>query len=173
MRTTRLPFLVCLLTCIGILGSLRAESPASPLHLSLTEANYNRDRGRLVLTVRVQTTDLEAILSERAQRKITAADPAELAPLALAYVREKLRLTSAAGETLRLEWAGHDLTEKQLFLFFEAPLTGGLTGTRIANTLLLERFPDQINSIELRDGAVKKTLVFSRDTTELTISAKP
>lgn len=175
MRITRVPLLACLVifSSIGaVTTGLRAESPAA-LHLSLTEATHNRERGRLLLTVRVQTADLEAALSERAHHKITAAEPGELAPLALEYVREKFRLTSPRGETLRLEWAGHDATDKQLFLFFEAPLNTSLQGLRIANTLLLERLPDQINSVELHDGALKQTLVFSHETTELTVSAKP
>lgn len=172
MRTAKSPLLACLFVLASMLNPLRAESPA-PLHLSLTEATYNRERGRLLLTVRVQTADLESVLSERAKQKIAAAKPDELAPLALEYVREKLRLTSPRGEVLRLEWAGHDVADKQLFLFFEAPLNSSLQGLRIANTLFLERLPDQINSVELRDGVIKQTLVFSRETTELTVSAKP
>jgi hypothetical protein len=172
MRTAKLPFLTCLIVLASVFNALRAESPA-PLHLSLTEANHNRERGRLLLTVRVQTADLEAVLSERAKHKVTAAEPGELAPLALEYVREKLRLTSPKGEALRLEWAGHDVADKQLFLFFEAPLNSSLQGLRIANTLLLEHLPDQINSVELHEGAIKQTLVFSRETTELTVNAKP
>jgi len=172
MRTVRNTLLACLFIFASAFTSLRAVSPA-PLHLSLTEATHNRERGRLLLTVRVQTADLEAVLSERAKHKITAAEPGELAPLALEYVRENLRLTSPKGEAVRLEWAGHDVADKQLFLFFEAPLNSSLQGLRIANTLLLERLPDQINSVELREGAIKQTLVFSRETTELTVSAKP
>jgi len=172
MRIARLPLLACFLILACVLTPLRSE-PQAPLHLSLTEATLNRERGRLQLTVRVQTADLEAVLSERAKHKISASEPGELATLALEYVREQLRLTSPRGETLRLEWAGHDVAEKQLFLFFETPLNGSLQGLRIANTLLLERLPDQINSVDLRDGAVKQTLVFSREITELTVSAKP
>jgi hypothetical protein len=150
----------------------RAETPApaKPLHFSLTEAIYDREHGRLRLNVRVQTADLEAVLSERAHHKISAADPGVLAPLALEYVREKLRLKSARGEPLRLEWAGLDMTDTQLFLFFETSLIGSIQGTRVADTLLLERCPDQINSVEVRDGALKKTLVFGSDTGELAIS---
>ncbi|MFT3782950.1 MAG: hypothetical protein QM790_13160 [Nibricoccus sp.] len=150
----------------------RAEQP-KPLHFSLTEATYNRERGRLLVTVRVQTADLEAALSDRAQKKITVGEPGELAPLALEYVREKLLVTSARGEHLRLEWAGHDVTTTQLFLFFEAPLTGSVIGVRLSNSLLVERFPDQVNSVEISDGALKQTLVFSREKNESVVTAKP
>jgi hypothetical protein len=171
-RSPRLVVIFCVLTGM-LLGTFRGSAATSPLHLSLTEANYDRARGRLALTVRVQTTDLEAALSDRAHRKISVADPGEFAPLAFDYVRETLHLKSPRGEALRLEWAGLDVTNTQVFLFFETPLTGGLQGTRISNTLLQERFTDQINSVELHDGALKQTLVFAHDTGEVAVNAKP
>lgn len=166
-------FLLVGLMLLGLATSLRATAEKSPLHLSLTEASYDRAKGRLLLTVRVQKADLEAALSERAQRKITAADPGELAPPALEYVRETLRLKNPRGEALRLEWAGLDITDKQVFLFFEAPLIGGIQDLRITHTLLQERFADQINSFDIRDGVLRQTLVFAHGTSEATVQAKP
>lgn len=143
--------------------TLPAGPDAKVLHYSLTEATPNFDRSRLLVTVRVQTTDFETVLSERAKKKVSVSDLSELAPLALGYVREKLSLSNAHGEELRLEWAGQDVTDSQLFLFFEAPLKGGLRGAHIRNSLFVESLPDQINSVEVHDGLLKKTLVFSRD----------
>ena len=177
MYFLRLSFLKSLLLAVFVsvgVGTIQAEpaAPAKALHYSLTEATCNRERNRLILTVRVQTADLETLLSERAQKKISTADMSELAPLALEYVREHLIFRSPEGETLKLEWAGSDVTDAQLFLFFEAPSHHGLLGAKITNTLFLEKLPDQINALELRDGAVKKTLVFSRDHSELVIDTK-
>jgi hypothetical protein len=121
----------------------------------------------------VQKADFEAALSERTQRKIAVSDPAELAPAALDYVREKLHLKSTKGELLRLDWAGLDLTETQIFLFFEAPMIGSLQDLRISHTLLQERYADQINSLEIHDGALKQTIVFARDTGEATVRLAP
>jgi len=163
----------CALTSLLLLGALRASAATAPLHLSLTEATYDHARGRIMFTVRLQSADLEAALSERAHRKISAADPGELAPLALDYVRETLSLKSPSGEPLRLEWAGLDVTSTQIFLFFEASLTGNLQDVRLSNTLLQERFADQINSVEIHDGALKQTIVFVHDTGEVRVNAKP
>ncbi len=161
----------------SVLKVLSAEiieaSKSVSLHLSLTEATLDRAKGRISLTVRVQTADFEAALSERAHRKITAADAGEFAPLALEYVRETLRLKTSRGEPVRLEWAGLDLTSTQVFLFFEAPLIGGLKGVRVTNTLLQERIADQINSVELHDGALKQTIVFAHGTGEVAVDLKP
>jgi hypothetical protein len=178
----RLPFLQSVLSRFLLVGliiaglttaSLRAAAEKSPLHLSLTEANYDRTKGRLLLTVRVQKADFEAALSARTQRKLSAADPGELAPAALDYVRETLHLKSPKGEALRLEWAGLDITETQIFLFFEAALIGSAQDLRVTHTLLQERFTDQINSFEIHDGALKQTLVFARDTGEAKVQLKP
>ncbi len=156
-----------------LLFSSHATAADNVLHLSLTEADYDRSQGRIHLRVRLQTDALEAVLSERTQHKISIADLGELSPAALAYLREKLQFQSAKDQPLRLEWAGIDVTEKHIFLFFEAPLNGNIQGLRITNTILLERFPDQINSVELHDGALKQTLVFAHDTRQLTVRAAP
>jgi hypothetical protein len=168
-----LRFLLVSLLLASLSVVVRAAPEKSPLHLSLTEANYDRAKGRLLLTVRVQKADFEAALSERTHRKITAADPGELAPAALDYVREKLHLKSTKGELLRLDWAGLDITETQIFLFFEAPLIGSLQDVRISHTLLQERFADQINSLEIHDGALKQTIVFAHDTGEAAVRLAP
>jgi len=164
--------LFCILSGM-LLGALPVGAVTNPLHLSLTEANYDHTRSRLALTIRVQATDLEAALSAFAHRTISVADPGEFAPLALDYVREELQLKSAHGEPLRLEWAGFDVTSTQVFLFFETTLLGSPQGTRISNKLLHERFDDQINSVELHDGALKQTIVFAHDTGEVAVNAKP
>ena len=166
-------FLLVGLLITSLSALVHAAPEKSPLHLSLTEANYDRAKGRLLLTVRVQKADFEAALSERTQRKITAADPGELAPAALDYVREKLHLKSTKGGLLRLDWAGLDLTETQIFLFFEAPLIGSIQDLHISHTLLQERYADQINSLEIHDGALKQTIVFARDTGEATVRLAP
>jgi hypothetical protein len=38
--------------------------------------------------------------------------------------------------------------------------------------MLREHFADQINSVELRDGVLKQTLVFAHDTGEMMVNAK-
>jgi len=175
-RFQRLAIVFCALTgsALSALGAEPSEAPKSAsLHLSLTEATLDRAKGRISFSVRVQTADFEAALSERAHRKIAAADAGEFAPLALEYVRETLHIKTPRGEPVRLEWAGLDVTSTQVFLFFEAPLIGGLQGVRVANTLLQERIADQINSVELHDGALKQTIVFARATGEVAVDLKP
>ena len=171
-RFFRRSLIACsLLSFIG-LNALNC-SAAAGLHFSQTEARYDRAQGRLLLTVRVQTSDFEAALSERANHKISAADPGSLAPLALDYIREKLLIKTAAGDSIRLDWAGIDVTDAHLFLFFEVSLPKGIEGASLANTVLIERFSDQINTVELHDGALKQTLVFARDSGQKIVHRTP
>jgi hypothetical protein len=171
LRFLKLFVSLCVLTGLWA-GAARGDSPKAPLHLCQTEAIYDQAGGRLAINIRVQINDLETALSARANRKISVNDPGELAPLALDYVRENLRLKNSRGELLRLEWAGLDVTSAQIFLFLETSLSGGTQGLRISNTMLREHFDDQINSVELRDGALKQTLVFAHDTGEVTVDRR-
>lgn len=165
----RLPAVLLLVVSAFVFTS---ATRAHPLKLSVTEATYNRDSGRLELAIRFFTDDLEAALSAVAGQPVSVAKPEEFSPLALDYLRTHFLVKSAKGEPQRLEWAGMDTTDTQVWIFCEFPLPGGLVGARLNVTLLHEAFADQINTVKLRDGAFKQTLIFGTGTGELVVKTK-
>ena len=113
-------------------------------------------------------------LSARAGKPIRAekVPAAEFAALATAYLRDTLVLLDPQGTPARLEWIGRELkdaaNEAWLFVQFIGPAT--IDGARLTVTLLRDQFPDQLNSVQLRDGERRLTLLFPPGETERSIS---
>lgn len=156
---------------VGWAGGLAQPKPRDgKLHLSVTEAMYDREAERLQLAIRVFPQDLEAALSQETGKAITVEEPEALAPAALDYFRKHLKIRSNRGAAVALEWGGLDVTKTHVWLFLEAPMAGGTLGAAFHITLMQEVFEDQLNLLQLRDGAMKVALVFSRESGEQVVA---
>jgi hypothetical protein len=151
-----------LIVCVAL--ACPAPARAHPIHRSIAEAVYHRATQTLELAVRVFADDFEATLSARTKRKIslerTPAD--EIDALARAYLAETFTIKSGDGNTAVHRWVGRELkdAENELWFYFEVSLPGGVEGARIHHAVLCETFPDQLNSVLVRDTNRKVTLVF-------------
>lgn len=161
----RRPSAVRLLLAIAI--AFPAFAFAHPLHTSIAEADYNRTTRQLEVAVRVFADDFEAALGARSKKKISLekTPAAELDALSRAYLAEHFNVKSRDGVPAVPRWVGRDLKDSanELWLFFEVPLPGGIDGVTIRHALLMDRFSDQLNSVHVRDGPRKLTLVFFPD----------
>ncbi len=117
------------------------------------------------------------MLSTRAKNKITLekTPPAELEALARSYLAEKFTVKPPGGAPVVFRWVGRELkdAENELWFYFEVPLPGGVAGTRIHHAVLSDHFRDQLNSVLVRDGPRKVTLVFLPNHTEKTVRFPP
>ena len=120
---------------------------AHPLHTSHTEVVVERDRQSVTVTVRVFTDDFTAAAG--------AGDSA-----AAAYLRERLVLTDRAGGRVTLHWRGHESRRDALIIRLSGHAPSGLGGAR--NTILCERFADQVNIVRVSEGFHAATLLFTR-----------
>ena len=162
----------CLSSLIALFLGLTAAAHAHALKLSVTEATYNRDSGRLELAVRLFADDLEEALTKDSGRRVPIDKPELLAPAASAYLRKHLKVRSAGGEVQSLSWSGAEVTATHVWLYAEVPLPGGLVGATFSVTFMHELFSDQLNSLKLRDGEFKQNLIFVDGTGEVTVRPK-
>lgn len=141
-----------------------ASAFAHPIHSSLAEADYNGGTQKLEVALRVFADDFEAALSARAKKKISLekTPAAEFDPLARAYLAECFTVTSADRVVARHEWIGraHQDAANELWLFFEVVVPGGIEGATLHHAVLHDLFSDQINTVQVRDGDRRTTLVF-------------
>lgn len=141
------------------------RAAAHPLHSSLAEADYHRATQRLEVAVRVFADDFEHALTTRAGKKISLekTPAAEIDALTQRYLQAAFTLKTRAGTTpAPLTWIGRELKDatNELWLYFEISLPGGIEGVRLKHALLADMFSDQLNSVRVRDGPRKTTLLF-------------
>lgn len=155
------PVFNALLTLTVLLSS---SAFAHPIHRSIAEANYNRTTKSLEIALRVFADDFEDALGAFAKRKISLekTPPAELDKLIPAYVAERFTIKASDGTLAAHRWIGRELkdAENELWFYFEVPLPAGVEGAKILHAVLTEHFRDQLNSVLIRDGERKVTLVF-------------
>lgn len=153
---------LALIVCVAL--ACPAPARAHPIHRSIAEAVYHRATQTLDVAVRVFADDFEATLSAREKRKISLerTPAAEIDALAHAYLTETFTVKVGDGTPTKPRWVGRELkdAENELWFYFEVPLPGGVEGTRIHHAVLCETFPDQLNSVLVRDANRKVTLVF-------------
>lgn len=161
---------------VALLGLGTAVS-AHPIHTSLAEADYNATTRTLEVALRVFADDFEAALSTQEKRKISLARtaPDEFEALTRAYLAQRFTIKSSNGKAVSLRWVGRELKEaaNELWLFFEVPLPDGVEGAVIHHALLREEFSNQINSVQVRDGERRTTLVFLPSHREKRVKFRP
>jgi hypothetical protein len=133
---------------------------AHKFHTSFVEAEYNTQEASLQITLRTFPDDLENILTKRAGRSIRLDRKKESEPLLVAYLQETFQLKNAKGEISKLSWVGMDSGVDSAWLYFEAPLPGGLVGTQLRNGFLFDLYDDQINLVNIKHGDQKHALTF-------------
>jgi len=164
----------------GLLAGLLATVPplaAHAIHTSVAEADYNAATRRLEVSLRVFIDDFEAALSVHARRRLSlAATPREEFDAATrTYLAEKFTVRTPDGQLAPLIWVGREVrdAENELWFHFEVALPGGVEGCRVHHQALGEQFPTQINSVRVRDGERRLTLVFLPRQTEKTVRFRP
>ncbi len=163
---------------LGLIGACLALAPAPArahaVHSAAVEMESNHEAMRVEVTLRLFLDDLEAALSARAGKPIQAekVPAAEFAASVTAYLRETLVLRDPQGNPARLEWIGRELkdaaNEAWLFVQFAGPAK--LDEAQLRVTLLRDQFPDQLTSVQVRDGQRRLTLLFPPGETERRIS---
>jgi hypothetical protein len=156
-----------------LIGGLLAGPALSahPIHASLAEADFNPKTGQLEIALRLFSDDAETALSAQAGKKVRleSTSAAELDRLLLAHVRGAFVVKSKAGAPQTLTWVGRELKDgdQHLWIYFTCPLPGGVAGAVVADRVLRDAFPDQLNSVRIRDQSVtparQVTLLFAND----------
>jgi len=141
-----------------------AGGHAHPIHTSVAEADYNGASGALEVSLRVFIDDFEAALSVHVRRRLSLekTPPAEFDEATRAYLAEKFTVLARDGKPAALRWVGRETKAdaNELWFHFEVPLPGGVEGARLHHNALGEQFPNQINSVRVRDSGRQTTLVF-------------
>ncbi len=152
---------------------LATPASAHPIHTSTAEADYNRESQRLEVSLRVFADDFEAALGDLAGKKISLEKTPrpELDALIRAYFIEHFIVKTRDGGLASQHLIGRELKDaaNELWFYFEIALPAGVDGARIDYTVLRERFPDQLNSVRVRDGPRQATLVFLPKQAEQTV----
>ncbi len=158
MRTSALrPVVVAVLYLISAVGPGGAF--AHKFYASLAQVEKTA-AGRIEVGIRLFPDDLERALSASAGRPVVIGDTPVFREALMKYLDSTLVLESGT-ERARFQFVGIDPKVNLVWVFVEAGWTGPLKGGRLTNRLLLDVSDDQINTVNLTEGAAKETLKFT------------
>lgn len=145
---------------------------AHSVHSSTAEAEYNAQTKKLEVSLTVFVSDLELALVRQSERemRMDKTPAAEFDAQVQAYLLKHFVVADAAGKVAKMEWVGREMDEESaksgdpaVVLFFEVVMPEGMLGQTVRNAVFFEVFKDQINLLQLREGAEKNELRFVRD----------
>lgn len=119
-----------------------------PMHTSSAELSYDGSARRAELVVRVFADEFD---------KLGADDGARTGRVA-----SGIAITARDGRVVRLAAGSLRRVADIVELRFAGPLDGGLTGARLLDSILFDRYADQVNIVRVRHGDRTDTLLFTR-----------
>jgi hypothetical protein len=125
-----------------------------PTHTSTAELSEGAG-GTVSVAFRLFADDIGETVGAEA-----GARPA-LAPIER-YLSGRFGILDRAGAPIALQWAGVELVGDVLTVRARAVAADGLSGAKVTNRVLTERFADQVNIVRASYGRRAATLIFTR-----------
>jgi hypothetical protein len=130
-------------TCLfAALVTLLVPAAGHPTHVSSTELVYEADSVRVA--IRLFADDITAVGAVRP------------------YLGERFGIVDRSGKAVRLEWAGSEVAGDVLTVRMRGRVPGGLSGAKVSNRVLTDRFADQVNVLRAAYDRRAATLIFTR-----------
>lgn len=126
----------------------------------MSELTYDRAGGAVVLQVRVFVDDFAAAAARHAG---TTADSGHVVPdaVAFAYTAAHLALADRSGRRLVLQWCGSRRQSEVLWICLRS-VVADLRGLQVRNTLMFDRFDDQVNLLQVVERQRRRSLLFTK-----------
>ncbi len=136
-----------------------------PFHVTLTEAEWNRQSQRFECALRVDPRDLDLALSRQAGQPVFSErlGKAALRRAAERYLREHVRLQRGEEKLGRLHWVGTEADRKYRWFYFELEPPGGAEPLQLVHRVFFQVQAGQRNTVVFRGTSDEQpSLVFSR-----------
>ncbi len=137
-----------------------ANLMADGAHVAFTIIEENIRAGTLEVIHRLMTLDLELALTARVGRIIAVENEPELDALLSSYVNDYFSLADGNENPIPLAWVGSAPEIDAVFAYQEAPLPKNLNALIIANQMLTETHPSQVNTVNVTFGGRTQTRMF-------------
>lgn len=146
---------------LGLLLALHAPryAYAHPLHTTLGELRYSPSTGAVQLTLRVFADDFSAVIWKVRQARL-AAGRSEIGSTA-EYLGRHLELRGPDRRRVALRPVGMRRQGLVFWITLRGSAPAGISGGSLRNTLMFDRFDDQVNIVQVKPGAAPQTLLFT------------
>lgn len=117
------------------------------------------------ISIRVFTDDLEEALANSLNTKIHLSDqPGDKNdPLLEKYIRSHFVYVNTQQQVQPFSYVGHETEADANWIYLEMPYNEPFRGGQLKQNVLMERFDDQVNMVNIQYQGQKKTFVFRKN----------
>jgi hypothetical protein len=132
---------------------------------------YNAAEKMFEVSLRVFTDDLEeALVKENNNQPVRLNDKDTNGPLVERYIRKHFGLTNANHQRKPYRFLGKEQEVDATWIYIEVPYSEPLQGSTLQQSLLMDKFDDQINLVNITYQSEKKTVLFKKSNTQQVLS---
>ena len=137
-------------------------------HISVCEIEFDQESKSLEMTHRIFLDDLEsALVSWSGDQSVDVYNPKdekELKELIGKYLLENFTV-KVNGSNEKIVFIGSELEDDIMYCYLELPKVKKLQSIHILNTILMDKFDDQINMVHIYRGEETTSTKFSKANT--------
>lgn len=130
-----------------------------PIHISVTDINFDKERDALEIVTKIFLDDLEnEIRSLKKEEYLDITKPGKdrtTDDLLKPYLKEHFKL-KVNGKDVEYSYLGHEIETEAIYLYFQVEKVKKLKSITVENTVLLNFFDDQVNMVHVKvDGKLR------------------
>lgn len=135
---------------------------AHQMNAAITRVLFNERTGNVEIMHRFYVHDAEHALSQIAGKQVHLSDDPEAQQQFSRYVMAHFSLGLAEGKPLALQPVGQEVDGKFIWVYQELPRPEAVTQLWFAFDALQDRWPEQVNQINVEGLGPVRSLVFDR-----------
>jgi len=144
---------------------------AHKFHTSLTTVAWNESSRTLEVVMQLFADDLEAGASKLAGWDVALSRKHEAA--IFDFLEKHFVIRDKLGDPLNMTWVGMEMDVSRAWVYLEVPIANGLEGLELEQSVFLDQFDDQVNTVNITIGDAKHTLIFKGKGEPKPLLAKP
>ena len=121
-----------------------------PVHVSLLNVDLNPETGKIEIVFKLFSDDIERLIMSKynVELDITGkVDPGEKIEFINSYIDESFELRINGTKIDHWKYAGNQINEEAIWLYYNNMWTGKMNEVSITNTVLMDFFEDQTNMV--------------------------
>ncbi|MEP6700020.1 MAG: DUF6702 family protein [Bacteroidota bacterium] len=144
---------------LAVLLTSARPVPPHPFHVSVVEIEHNITDKSLEISCKIFTDDFEKVLAETYKTKVDLINPPNkvtMDSLVKKYILSHLSV-KVNGKPCLLKYVGFENESEAAYGYFEIENISSVTKIELTNTILFDRFDDQMNIMHVKVNGNRKS----------------
>lgn len=146
-----------------LICGVAASAAAHRYFFSITDFTLNTNTHTLEVIHQITAHDFDNAIAENKQIHFSSAHP-HYDEFAKNYLKEHFQVYDK-GQRIVLNWVGLEINKGNIFIYQEATFNGKFTDIEIKNTILIDNYKQQVNTVNFQDNTIKGSLTFTKSAT--------